>query len=146
MRRLPRPPLALRTRRGRPALALPEVQHSRCLCADSGDSSVKVVASMRGLLMLESYLHELPTGRLMTVGDHKACVLFRQHGHYFATLLDQGETVSYDELRGADCTLTTEVLTIELPPTTEARDNQAFPLPPPVTRLARTPCAPRSTL
>ena len=41
--------------------------------------------------MLESHLLDLPTGRIMKVGEsgQKACVLFQQHGHYFATLLER---------------------------------------------------------
>ena len=71
--------------------------------------------------MLESHLVDLPTGRIMTVGEagHRACVLFRQHGHYFATLLDPTDADGYDALCGESCIPTPEVLTVGLPPREE---------------------------
>ena len=85
----------------------------RCLCATAPPPPT-VVAARSGLLMLESDLTELPTGRIVRVGaeERAACVLFRQHGHYFATLLGEGDG---DALAGQACELSAESLTLPLP-------------------------------
>ena len=117
-------PLPLRPGAARTVLAGKSARR-RCLCSAPPEEGhrppVVVVGATRGLLMLESHLLDLPTGRIMAVGDdeQKACVLFRQHGHYFATLLGHADDASYDALRGQSCVPTSEVLTIGLPPREE---------------------------
>ena len=88
------------------------------------DTAATVVAADHGLLMLFSPYCELRTGTIVNVGsgEHasKACVLFVQHGHYFATLLNGdavfvagGEVVA--SCVGQTCEATNEVLCIDLP-------------------------------
>jgi hypothetical protein len=101
-------------------------RHRRCLCdgppaKEAHRPPIVVVGATRGLLMLESNLLDLPTGRIMAVGEdeQKACVLFQQHGHYFATLLERTDDEGYDALCGQGCVPTPDVLTIGLPPREE---------------------------
>eukprot|EP01043_Picozoa_sp_COSAG02_P012494 COSAG02_NODE_482_length_21409_cov_126.131018_11_plen_499_part_00 len=119
--------MALRRRPGTSfSSALPlRRRHGRCLCGGPLEEAhrppIVVVGATRGLLMLESYLLDLPTGRIMSVGEgeQKACVLFQQHGHYFATLLERTDDEGYAALRGQGCVPTADVLTIGLPPREE---------------------------
>lgn len=102
----------------------------RCLCSapaaavaeEPPPPPVIVVSSTRGLLMLESYLIELPPGKIVHVGEeqHEACVLFKQHGHYFATLTNKKvDEEGYAALHGQGVVPTHDVLTVDLPPRAE---------------------------
>eukprot|EP01048_Picozoa_sp_COSAG05_P015449 COSAG05_NODE_1866_length_3934_cov_1.989048_2_plen_411_part_00 len=85
------------------------------------DTAATVVAAGRGLLMLRSPYCELRTGTIVDLGNknRQACVLFVQHGHYFATLLG-GSEGGVDDADGSafvghSCEATGDVLCLDLP-------------------------------